>query len=95
MKQRIVKELQKRIEEAKKDYKCAIDLQMKKSVLDTSISADYVGHDILYISFPTKFDMEFAPHYKHTYNVAEYSEADSRRFETLEDVAQFIIDTYC
>lgn len=86
---KIVKELENKINVAKKNGKCVIDLEMKKKVIDTQ---DNGLNDILAINFPTSIDKEFGRVY---YRVSEYSEDSFRRFNNLEDIAEWIIKTYC
>lgn len=86
---RMVKELERKIETAKKNGKCALDLEMKKKVIDTQ---DNGLNDMLFISFPTKVDTELGRTY---YNVSEYSEETARKFNSLTDLSKWIIATYC
>lgn len=89
MKKLIVEGLKKRIELAKKDGKCVVDLEMKKKVIDTQNNG---LNDMLAINFPTSIDKDFGYEY---YRVSEYSEDSFRRFNNLEDIAEWIIKTYC
>lgn len=90
MRDSIVKALEKKIAEAKANGKCVVDLEMKKKVIDT---ADNGLNDTLAIYFPTNFDKEFSG--KSYYQVFEYSEDTSRKFNSLEEVANWIVKTYC
>lgn len=89
MKTLIVAGLKNKIELAKKAGKCVADLNMKKKVIDT---VDNGLNDMLAVYFPTSIDTEFGGEY---YRVSEYSEDSFRKFNTLEDVADWIIKTYC
>lgn len=86
---KIVKALEMKIEEAKKNGKCVLDLEMKKKVIDKQENG---LNDILAINFPTSIDRAFGREY---YRVSEYSEDSFRKFNTLEDIADWIIITYC
>ena len=85
----IVKALEKKIEEAKKNGKCVVDLEMKKKVIDKQENG---LNDMLAIYFPTSIDKEFG---REIFKVSEYSEDTYRKFNSLEAVAKFIISAYC
>lgn len=87
---RIVKALENKISEAKKKGSCLIDLEMKKKVID---KRDNGMNDMLTIWFPTSVDKWLG---KPQFKVAEYSEdEDCRKFDTLEEVASWIVEVYC
>lgn len=87
--EKVKKALEEKIEEAKKNGKCVVDLEMKKKVFDKQ---DNGLNDILAVSFPTSIDKVFG---KEFFTVSEYSEDTFRRFDSLEEVAKFIISAYC
>ena len=89
MMENIVKALKMKIAEAKKNGKCVVDLEMKKKVIDKQ---DNGLNDILAIYFPTIVDREFGREY---FTVSEYSEDTFRKFNSLDEVAKFIISVYC
>lgn len=62
---------------------------MKKKVFDKE---DNGLNDMLAIYFPTSIDKEFG---SEIFKVSEYSEDTFRRFDSLEEVAKFIISAYC
>lgn len=86
---KIVKALEMKIEEAKKNGKCVIDLEMKKKVIDKQENG---LNDMLAIYFPTSIDKEFG---SAIFKVSEYSEDNYRKFNSLEEIATFIISAYC
>ena len=62
---------------------------MKKKVFDKQ---DNGLNDMLAVYFPTSINKEFG---RETFEVSEYSEDTFRRFDSLEEVAKFIISAYC
>lgn len=89
LEENIVKALKMKIAEAKKNGKCVVDLEMKKKVFDKQ---DNGLNDMLAVYFPTSIDKEFE---REIFKVSEYSEDTFRRFDSLEEVAKFIISAYC
>ena len=89
MANRIYKALEEKIVEARKNGKCVVDLEMRKKVIDTQ---DNGLNDTLAIYFPTSIDREFG---NQSFRVSEYSEDNFRRFSTLKEVANWIVETYC
>ena len=87
--EKVKKALEKKIAEAKKSGKCVVDLEMKKKVFDKQ---DNGLNDMLAVYFPTSIDKEFGGE---VFKVSEYSEDTFRRFDSLEEVAKFIISAYC
>ena len=87
---KIVKALEIKISEAKKSGKSVVDLEMKKKVIDKQENG---LNDMLAIYFPTNFDKEFFE--KTEFRVSEYSQDSFRKFDTLENVAEWIVKTYC
>ena len=87
---RIIIALENKISESKKKGKCAIELEMKKKIIDKQ---DNGLNDMLTIWFPTTIDKWLGIEY---FRVAEYSEdEDCRKFDTLEEVASWIVEVYC
>ena len=62
---------------------------MKKKVFDKQ---DNGLNDMLAVYFPTSINKEFG---REIFKVSEYSEDTFRRFDSLEEVAKFIISAYC
>ena len=87
---KIVKALEIKISEARKSGKSVVDLEMKKKVIDKQENG---LNDMLAIYFPTNFDKEFFE--KTEFRVSEYSQDSFRKFDTLENVAEWIVKTYC
>ena len=95
MKERILSELKKRIE---KDYNKGplfrsgcIDLQMKKFVMDIQDEKDEFEGDCLSISYPDCLTNKFRL-------IAEFAKPEFDKvfkFDSLEEVAQFLVETYC
>ena len=97
MKERILSELKKRIE---KDYNKGplfrmgyINLQMKKFVMDMQDEdgEEEFDGDCLQISHPNCFTNKFNL-------IAEFAKPEFDKvlkFDSLEEVAQFLVETYC
>lgn len=97
MKERILSELKKRIE---KDYNKGplfrmgyINLQMKKFVMDMQDEdgEEEFDGDCLQISYPNCFTNKFNL-------IAEFAKPEFDKvlkFDSLEEVVQFLVETYC
>ena len=85
----IMEELEQKIISARKNGKCVVDLEMDKKIIDNQNNG---LNDVIAIYFPNYFDKDFFN--KVEYKVSEYSENNFRKFNSLEDVAKWIISVY-
>lgn len=95
MKEKILAELKKRID---KDFdkgplfrRGNIDLYMKKFVMDEEFENDDFEGDCLSISYPDSTTSKFRL-------IAEFAKPEFDKvfkFDSLEEVAKFIVTTYC